>query len=571
MRPRTAVLALTALVGAMLAAAPTATAATVCVGSQPGCFATIQAAVDVAADGDSIVIAPGTYAGGVTIDTSIALAGAGANRTVIRGGGPVLTIGDFGAAHEPTVSIDRVTITGGVTRSSPQSVPFTGQEGVFAVGGGIEIPPNADFSGGATVTISNSVIAGNKVAPADTVPAGPPCPHGPCPFAFAAGGGIDSWGTLTLVHTAVTRNRIGSASGLSSLASDVNGGAIASWLGPLTISESAIYGNRARATGPNGRFAEGGAVLADGGPVAITGTSVTDNHAALDASLPSSVEQLAVGGGVKINGGVSTARIRDTALSGNSISMTNTRGAAVAFSGGLHVDLGVDFRMGDAVIADNSVSSATLAGSRADAEGDTGGAALLGSVTNTRLTGNSVEVSSAAGDATAAAGASFFVGSLTNSQASGNSVRASSPRGTAYVAGGGLVIDEGGATLRSTTISGNTAHAGGREGAAQGGGIFDGSLFSNGGPLSLVNSRVTGNALTGAPGIVLQGGGLYIGDQQVTVANSVIAQNTPDDCFGCESSIAPQAGLVAKPRWRRLHNSRSRGPVMPSQPRAPSR
>jgi hypothetical protein len=54
MRPRTAVLALTALIGAMLAAAPTATAATVCVGSQPGCFATIQAAVDVAADGDSI-------------------------------------------------------------------------------------------------------------------------------------------------------------------------------------------------------------------------------------------------------------------------------------------------------------------------------------------------------------------------------------------------------------------------------------------------------------------------------------------------------------------------------------
>ena len=571
MRPRIAVLALTALVGAMLAAAPTATAATLCVGSQPGCFATIQAAVDVAADGDSIVIAPGTYAGGVTIDTSIALAGAGADRTVIRGGGPVLTIGEFGAAHEPTVSIDGVTITGGVTRSSPQSVPFTGQEGIVALGGGVEIPPNSDFSGGATVTISNSVISGNKVAPTDAGPFGPDCPHGPCPFAFAGGGGIDSWGTLTVVHTAVTGNRIGSASGLSSLASDVDGAGIESQLGPLTISESAINGNRASATGPNARFAEGGAVKADGGPVAITGSSVTDNHAALDASLPSSVEQLAVGGGVKLSGGVSSARIRDTVLSGNSISMTNTRGAAVAFSGGLHVDLGVDFRMSDAVIADNRVSSATLPGSHADAEGDTGGGALLGSVTNTRLTGNSVEVSSSAGDATAAAGASFFVGSLSNSQASGNSVRASSPRGTAYVAGGGLVIDEGGATLRNTTISGNTGNASGREGAAQGGGIFDGSLFSNGGPLSLVNSRVTGNALTGASGIVLHGGGLYIGDQPVTLASTVIAQNTPDDCFGCKAAIASQTGLVPKARWHRLHKGRSRAPLMTTLPRAPSR
>ena len=72
-------------------------------------------------------------------------------------------------------------------------MPFTGKEGVFAAGGGIEIPPNADFSGGATVKVNDSVIDGNRVAPSDTVPVGLPCPGGiDCPFAFAGGGGIDS-------------------------------------------------------------------------------------------------------------------------------------------------------------------------------------------------------------------------------------------------------------------------------------------------------------------------------------------------------------------------------------------
>ena len=91
----------------------------------------------------------------------------------------------------------------------------------MAEGGGIEIPPNADFTGGATVTISNSVITGNRVAPTQTLPFGPPCPGNVnCPYAAANGGGIDSWGTLTLTNTTVSNNRVGTASGLSSIASD---------------------------------------------------------------------------------------------------------------------------------------------------------------------------------------------------------------------------------------------------------------------------------------------------------------------------------------------------------------
>ncbi len=515
-------------------AAPSARAAHLCVGNQGGCFSTLQAAVDAASEGDVITIAPGTYAGGVTIDVSVELVGAGARQTVIAGGGPVLTIGAFGAAREPTVSIEGVTITGGVTRSSPESVPFTGQEGVFAVGGGVEIPPNADFSGGADVTIANSVITGNRVAPRDTAPFGPPCPDGPCPFAFAGGGGIDSWGTLTLRNTTVSDNRIGSASGLSTLASDADGGAILNNLAALTISGSVIRGNQASATGPNGRFAEGGAIMAFAGPLTIRNSVVMDNSAELAASLPNSVDQLANSGGIHVTSGVSEATIRNTIVARNVVTMTNAVGDANAFSGGVHVDLDVDFQLTNSVIADNAVVSRTLAGSSGDAVGDSGAGELLGTITNSRLSGNTVTVSSDAGNVTALAGAGLFTGSMTNSLVNGNHIAASSPNGSVEARGGGLVVDAPGMTLRNTPVTENTVDATGASGTAQGGGIFDAPIPDGppGGPLALVNSNVTRNVLTGAAGILLQGGGLYI-QHALTLTNSVIAQNTPDQCFGC--------------------------------------
>ena len=64
------------------------------------------------------------------------------------------------------MSINGTTITGGRTTSSPESVQFLGKEGAVALGGGIEIPPSAvDFKPGATVSISDVSIIGNRVAP----------------------------------------------------------------------------------------------------------------------------------------------------------------------------------------------------------------------------------------------------------------------------------------------------------------------------------------------------------------------------------------------------------------------
>ncbi len=553
-----------ALVAAQLIGAGPASAATLKVCSSGCPYSQLAPALAMAKDGDTIEIGPGTYSGGVTVDVSVKIVGAGAGSTIISGGGSVLTIGSFGADAEPTVSIDGVSITGGVAQSSPESVPFTGQEGVWAAGGGVEIPPNAQFTGGATVTISNSAITGNRVAPTATLPFGPPCPSGPCPFALAAGGGVDNWGTLTLDGTTISNNRVGSASGLSALASDAYSGAIQSWLGPLTISNSVITGNHAGATAPNGRFADSGGIFLEGGTLVMSNSSVSNNSATLEAGLPDGVDLLAIAGGIHLSENVSTGRINNTTISGNSASMTNTVGYATAFSGGLHVDVGVKFGLSNSILSANSISAATVPGSSGSASGDSAAGELHGTINNTRFTGNTVTVSSVAGDANAVAGASIFYGSISNSLVGGNHVQASSPQGAATVMGGGLLTDEGGMTLRNSTVSGNGAAAEGGSAIAQGGGIFDAPIPNGppGGPLRLRNCSITGNSLAGSVGATLQGGGLYIQSEPLTQTSSVIAQNVPDQCFGCgggASAIRTTTTALARApgRSHRAHTDRA--------------
>lgn len=85
---------------------------------------------------------------------------------------------------------------------------------------------------------------------------------GQCPFAPGWGGGIDSWGILTLTHTAVTDNSVGAAPGLPGVASDADGGGIYSRQGSLTLTSAVVAGNDATAIIPDGRFAEGAAIFA---------------------------------------------------------------------------------------------------------------------------------------------------------------------------------------------------------------------------------------------------------------------------------------------------------------------
>ena len=274
-------------------AAEPALASDLCVGGKPGCFATIQAAVDAAQDGDAIRVGPGTFAGGITIDKSVSLVGMSAGATTIEGGGPVLTIGDGTA--DLTVSISRVTITGGFNDSKPES-QFG--PGFFTAGGGVLIEAAADNTIGATVTISDSVISGNRVT------AGPPQPLCDNPCSFASGGGIANWGTLTVMQHASTTTSPAPrppAAGLPrTLAAGASGTA---GVGVVTLRRSFVTGNRSAVSAPNGRFAEGGGIN-DDGTLTIEDSIVNDNSCDASTAVPNTFPleemQTAVGGGIRI-------------------------------------------------------------------------------------------------------------------------------------------------------------------------------------------------------------------------------------------------------------------------------
>jgi hypothetical protein len=546
--------ALTAIVLAIAPAASGASAANVrCVGHPP-CFATLQKAIDAAHDGGVILVEPGTYAGGVTIDKSVEVIGSGASRTIIKDGGPVLTIGKAFAQSEPKVTISKVKITGGRTTSSPLSKEFVDKKNVIALGGGIALPPGKfikaqeRFTAGATVKVIGSVISGNRVGPSATVPFGPPCPGGPCPFAYAGGGGIDNWGALTLERTDVSDNRA------SGVASDATGGGIDIPQGSLNLSDGTITSNRAIVGVPNGRYAEGGGIFTGGGlsndaPVAVRvrGGSIGDNEASLTSKLPyfvgdgkgSTIDMNANGGGAHLGGG-SSISIAHARIDGNSVSVDDPNGEPYAFDAAVLV--GKDSKL--------DLSHSTIEGNRARAKvgssehaGGSGGAFGIDGpprgghapqiVSHVRFTGNTTLVTSEHGDALASPGA-FYNGNktrLTHSVISGNRVEARSAHGSAGACCAGIANNpagseaEGRLLLRHDLIEGNHAKATGTDGYARGGGIWNGSQ------LTLEYTRVIGNTLSASPGLTVQGGGLFT-SFPVTLDHSRIAHNHPDQCAG---------------------------------------
>src|SRR5262249_39991945 len=240
------IVAVAALAAAICAGASSGarseTAATLCVGAKPGCFPTVQAALNAAQNGDTVQIGPGTFQGGIVIDKSVNLVGVAAAATIIKGGGPVITVGEPSGQGTPTVSISRVTITGGFNNSKPDQQATSG--------GGVWSP-----LAGATVTISNSIITRNRVTP-QSFPCGPS-------YGCATGGGIDNAGTLTVANTEVSFNQVGSTAASPSVASRVRaGGVLNRQDAQLTLRQSLVIGNRVAATPPNGRFAVAGGISA---------------------------------------------------------------------------------------------------------------------------------------------------------------------------------------------------------------------------------------------------------------------------------------------------------------------
>jgi hypothetical protein len=525
-------LALAAALVAVLA--PTAAAKTLCVSTHgSGCYHAIQPAVDAARDGDTVLVGPGTFAGGVKVAKSIRLKGSGAATTKIAGGGPVLTLGTFGAGSEPTIAIDGVTVTKGRTTVGPV-VPYR------AFGGGIFIPPSASNGAGATVTITASAVVGNEVAPSATSdsPSGVQCPDGDCPYAEADGGGIDSAGDLTLDRVVVAGNR---AAG--SLTSDADGGGIYSHQGQLTIRRSVIADNAATSVPPNGRFAEGGGIFANAGTVAIDSTTFDGNRASLTSTWPSFagdqlIEMNANSGAIHIGDGL-TAAITHVRVTHNSVSAVDPDGEPAAFDAAMLVGAST-LTMQDAEFSANDVQ-ATYASSE---DVGIGGATIEvdggGTITGMRLTGNTASGFSRAGVAAVSNGLNVFNFSddpaqplvVKDSTIDANRAVARTTSGTALAEGGG-VFNNSLLDLRRVAVTRNAVSAFGPTGHAQGGGIWNGAELS--GPpveLTLTDVAITRNVLAGAPAIDVAGGGIFT-SEPITRTRTVVADNRPDQCAGC--------------------------------------
>ena len=491
-------MALIALVGAAAVSTGSSEAVTtsdLCVGSKPGCFATIQAAVDAAQDGDTIKLGSGTFAGGITIEKSVSLVGVSKGATTIEGGGPVITVGEPEGIDQPTVSISRVTITGGFNGSTP--LPFA------ALGGGVSIPSGAGNSTGATVTISDSVITGNRADPQATDPfCGFPC-------AFALGGGIFNAGTLTVTDTRITENVSGSTTADPSVASFATGGGILNGAqGSLTLLHSLVTDNRAAVSPPNGRNTDAGGISSSG-TLTVEDSVISDNRSDVEASVPSVFLvdfAEANAGGLYLSPG-STTIIRSSRISGNRVRGSNTAGDIAAEAGGIDSD-------GSLLLTDSSVDNNTAlaivpASSGFLAETDGGGI---------QVQDNTI---------------------VRDSRISHNSLSATSETGTAFASGGGFFNLSGSLTLERTVVTANSASATGVGGFNLGGGITNVTI---GGPtpeLTLTDSAITANRLAASDGVVSQGGGLYTADPfsgepfPIALTRTVIEGNKPDQCVGC--------------------------------------
>jgi hypothetical protein len=460
-----------------------------CVGSKTGCFATLQAAVDAASNGDTITIAPGTFAGGVAVDVSVDIRGAGAGATIIRGGGPVVTIGVEGAAVEPTVSISGVTITGGVNNSVPDHA--------VTQGGGVQIPQGsfeARNGLGATATIRDSVISGNKVYSTQLLPPGF-C--GPNDCSFAGGGGISNLGTLTLVNTRVTDNQAGEPGSVTVVASS---GGISSGRGLLTLRHSFVTGNRAIGTPPYGASASGGGIN-------LFGAAVID----------------------------------DTVVSGNSAELSSTIATndfgPVAIAGGLDIQDNGSATVTHSIVRDNRVTaSGTVADFVVGVAGgiDDDGSLVLSDSTVTR---NETTASAPASGATALVGGAMDIDGLAtirDSRFLGNNGTGNAPAGT-VIAGGGAIANFGRTTLERTVLTANSLVANGTAGSADGGAIWDGDPGDGRTPsLNVSDSTITANTLVGSGGVTLRGGGIFTTfPATLELTRTVVAGNRPDQCDGC--------------------------------------
>jgi hypothetical protein len=277
------------------------------------------------------------------------------------------------------------------------------------------------------------------------------------------------------------------------------------------------------------------------GTLTVDGSEISDNNASISTAMPNDIPDgiAAHAGGIEVGGndscagpdsGCAVATIRNSTISGNIVSATNSVGDAVDFCGGICDD--GQLVLSDSLVSSNHVTASVPTASTACACADSGGIGTGGieTIRDTHITGNTVTAAAPDGGGSAGNGLSI---SISDSLISGNRITATTTTGTATVTGAGFgnsaVLE-----IRGTTISDNSGTASGPTGTAEGGGISN--VVAPGGPppgqLTLIDSAIVDNTLSGTTGITIQGGGLFT-TVPVTQKDTLIAHNIPDQCFGC--------------------------------------
>ena len=156
-----------------------------------------------------------------------------------------------------------------------------------------------------------------------------------------------------------------------------------------------------------------------------------------------------------------------------------------------------------------TVSFSDLFGNSADNCGaiDSDGTAITATVTDTAVHGNTARVSDGGG--------------ICNSPGSTMTISGSAVSGNTAAFGAGLYDNQGTTTVIGSMVFRNTA-------SDQGGGVYD----VNGGTMTLTHTAVEGNAASGGSG---SGGGIFLASGTVTLRQSQVRDNKPDNCGGSDS------------------------------------
>jgi hypothetical protein len=421
---------------------------------------------------DVINIPAGTYilsqAGGLVIDNSVSVVGAGSSVTTINGGG-----GSVGRVFQfnQTSGTLSVTLSGlTITNGNPGN----------ASGGGIET--------NATAHLTDVMVTGNT--------------------ANGSGGGIDNTGTLTLTNSTVSNNN---ATGTGSTGGGIDNSS------SLTLNTVTVSGNTSGGDGGGvntSGFAPGGLFATDvtvSNNTAGPGTSGGGGGGGIRSSANAVLTRVTVvGNGVPGTGGFGGG-IYNTALSPQQFSLSdstvngNSVGTGNGFSGGAGIA-----NTGDSA----SLTRVTIGSNFATGSGEDGGGLFNSgslALTDVAVSGNALAASSF-GAGIYNTGNPFTANRVT---VSGNTAGASSDGAGIWNSGNASTGSP--VQLTNVTISDNALGTGGR-GAG---------MFSSGFGVMVTNATIAGNTLADGT----NAGGAWT-DGTTTIANSIVAANSATNCAG---------------------------------------